>query len=95
MRQGVIFGDSIESFFDLIFYFGNKRCSVYNIFVLRVQFFFDDFFYSFFDMLKYSILFLLMYMIIWCFKEYLVEMFRFFSMVEYFKSEMNQIFDKE
>lgn len=33
---GVIFGDSIESFFDLIFYFGNKRCSVYNIFVLRV-----------------------------------------------------------
>lgn len=37
----------------------------------------------------------LMYMIIWCSKEYPVEMSRLFSMVEYSKSEMNQIFDKE
>lgn len=46
-------------------------------------------------MLKYSTSLSLMYMIIWCSKEYPVEMSRLFSMVEYSKSGMNQIFDKE
>lgn len=37
----------------------------------------------------------LMYMIIWCSKEYPVEISRLFSIVEYSKSEMNQILEKE